>query len=81
MALHIDMGDLAEVRSLVVRTDLQGQGIGVQLLEAVLQEAQNLGVGRVYALTRVTPFFIKNEFAEVDKHELPQKVRELSTVE
>jgi len=74
VALHIDMIDLAEVRSLVVRADLRGLGIGTRLLGAVLEEARGLDIARVYALTRLPGFFAKNGFYEVDKRELPYKV-------
>lgn len=74
VALHIDMIDLAEVRSLVVRPDLQRQGIGKRLLEAVLEEARGLDIARVYALTRQPVFFQKNGFKAVDRSELPYKV-------
>jgi len=73
-ALHIDMEDLAEIRSLVVRRDLRGQGVGERLLRAGLDEARGLGIPRVYALTRIPEFFAKQGFAEVDKHTLPHKV-------
>lgn len=74
VALHIDTIELAEVRSLVVREDLRGKGIGEQLVDAVLREAQDLDIARVYALTRVVPFFTKSGFHVVDKGELPYKV-------
>lgn len=74
VALHIDTIELAEVRSLVVRGDMRGRGIGEQLVDAVLREAQNLDIARVYALTRVVPFFIKAGFHIVEKSELPYKV-------
>ncbi len=74
VALHIDMVDLAEVRSLVVAADRRGRGIGEQLVKAVLGEAQGLNIARVYALTRVPQFFLKINFREVDKLELPYKV-------
>ncbi|MFP4500836.1 MAG: N-acetyltransferase [Candidatus Hydrogenedentota bacterium] len=73
-ALHIDMVDLAEVRSLVVRPDLQGTGVGRKLLHMVIEEACTLDIARVYALTRVPAFFQRNGFHEVDKEELPYKV-------
>lgn len=73
-ALHIDMLDLAEIRSLAVRPDLRGTGIGGKLLERCLEEACLLSIPRVYALTRNAPFFKRHEFKEVDKHELPHKV-------
>ena len=74
VALHIDMIDLAEVRSLIVSGALRGRGIGAKLLEAAVEEARGLDIARVYALTRVEEFFIKNGFRIVDKQELPYKV-------
>lgn len=73
-ALHIDTPDLAEIRSLVVRDDLRGQRVGEKLVLACWEEAQHLGLARVYALTRVPIFFEKLQFRVVDKSELPQKV-------
>jgi amino-acid N-acetyltransferase len=73
-ALHIDMIDLAEVRSLVVRADLRGKGVGERLVRAVLDEARGLEIARVYALTRVPGFFLRSGFQEVEKTELPYKV-------
>jgi len=73
-ALHIDTEDLAEVRSLVVRSELRGHGIGARLLDACVAEARDLEIGRVYALTRVPDFFRRCGFVEVGKHTLPHKV-------
>jgi len=73
-ALHIDMVDLAEVRSLVVRPNLRGHGIGVGLLRACLDDARGLGIPRVYTLTRIPEFFLKQGFVQVDRHALPHKV-------
>jgi amino-acid N-acetyltransferase len=73
-ALHIDTPDLAEIRSLVVRDDLRGQRLGEKLVLACWQEAQNLGLARIYALTRSPIFFEKLQFRIVDKGELPEKV-------
>ena len=74
VALHIDMVDLAEVRSLVVRRDLRGRGVGRRLVEAVVAEAELLNIARVYALTRLPGFFGHNGFRVVDRGELPYKV-------
>ena len=73
-ALHLDMATLAEIRSLVVRPDLRGAGVGRKLLEACMEEARALGIARVYALTRVPALFVKLGFHEVDKRELPHQV-------
>lgn len=74
VALHIDMVDLAEVRSLVVRPDLRGKGVGRRLVQAALNEANMLDIARVYALTREEVFFLKIGFHVVDKSELPTKI-------
>ena len=43
-ALHIDLVDLAEVRSLVVRKDLRGTGIGRLLVEAAMVVARLMDI-------------------------------------
>ncbi|HVR72558.1 MAG TPA: GNAT family N-acetyltransferase [Vicinamibacteria bacterium] len=48
---------LAEVRSLAVRADLAGHGIGHALVEALVAEAGRRGFHEVLALTRRTSFF------------------------
>ncbi|HOD49707.1 MAG TPA: N-acetyltransferase [Candidatus Hydrogenedentes bacterium] len=73
-ALHVDMQNLAEVRSLVVHESRRGSGIGSAMLRACLGEAGALGVERVYALTRSPKFFEREGFGYIDKHELPSKV-------
>ena len=73
-ALHIDTPELAEIRSLVVRSDLRTSGIGSLLLEACLNEARNLDILQIYCLTRAADFFSKNGFVETDKRDLPHKV-------
>lgn len=73
-ALHVDMQNLAEVRSLVVHEDRRGTGVGSALLRACLDEARCLEVEKVYALTRLPAFFEREGFWVIDKHELPSKV-------
>lgn len=73
-ALHVVWEDLAEVRSVAVRSDLQGQGVGRDLVLACVSEAPALGVTRVFTLTYVPEFFQRMGFAEVEKDALPHKV-------
>jgi amino-acid N-acetyltransferase len=48
---------LAEVRSLAVRADLAGRGIGRALVAELVAEAGRQGIHEVLALTRRTSFF------------------------
>ena len=73
-ALHVNWGDLAEVMALTVDDSCQGKGLGKELVEKCLDEAQALGITRAFALTYKPEFFQKLGFRLVDKAELPQKV-------
>jgi amino-acid N-acetyltransferase len=73
-AIHVSWADLAEVRSLAVTEDCQKQGVGVQLVQACLDEAKELGITTVFCLTYQPAFFEKLGFRQVDKAELPHKV-------
>ena len=73
-ALNICWEDLAEVRSLVVDAEYEGRGVGRQLVEACLEEARQLGIRRVFALTYKPGFFEKLGFAQIEKSELPEKI-------
>lgn len=72
--LHVSWADLAEVRSLAVAEGQAGLGIGRKLVQCCLDEARDLGVAKVFALTYKPGFFAKLGFVEIDKSELPQKI-------
>ena len=73
-ALHVSWSDLAEVRSLAVAEDSQKQRIGVQLVEACISEAKELGIPTIFCLTYKPAFFEKFGFSQIDKMKLPRKV-------
>jgi len=73
-ALQIVWGDLAEVKSLAVREDFQGKGIGRALVEAVFQEARELHLPRVFTLTLAEDFFAHLQFTRIPMDSLPHKV-------
>jgi len=73
-ALHISWDDLAEIRSLAVTKEYKKRGIGRKLVTRCLQEAKELGVGRVFVLTYLPEFFKKLGFTEFDKAKLPHKI-------
>jgi len=73
-SLHIIWEDLAEIRSLAVLSSHQKAGVGRQLVEACLNEAAELGIGRVFTLTYEMEFFEHLGFQVVDKNIFPQKI-------
>ena len=73
-ALHVNWGDLAEIMALTVDEAYQGQGLGRKLVEACLEDSNDLGIYRVFALTYKPEFFVKHGFRYIEKAELPQKV-------
>ena len=73
-ALRLLWSDLGEVRSLAVRPDQHGRGLGARLVERVIEDARELGLPRVIALTRELAFFEKCGFATVARDTLPRKV-------
>ena len=64
-ALHVLWEDLGEVRTVAVNENFRGQKIGHQLLEAIINRAQSLGLKRLFCLTFETEFFGKHGFAEI----------------
>ena len=74
VALHIVWSDLAEVKSLAVPEDAQTRGLGSRLVRACLDEARNLGLKQVFALTYRPGFFERLGFLQADVMTLPRKV-------
>jgi amino-acid N-acetyltransferase len=73
-ALHVCWENLAEIRSMAVLERFQGQDIGTKLVRSCLDEADILGINKVFTLTYQPGFFKKLGFREIDKNELPHKV-------
>jgi amino-acid N-acetyltransferase len=73
-ALHVCWEDMGEVKSLAVRGEAAGRGIGRQLVEACIEEARELALPKLFALTYQPTFFAKMGFKVVDKGILPHKV-------
>jgi len=74
VALHIVWSDLAEVKSLAVSEAVQTRGLGSLLVNATIEEAQNIGLERVFALTYRPAFFERLGFVQADVMTLPRKV-------
>lgn len=72
-ALAVLTPDLAEVRSLAVRPQSGGRGVGASLVEACVAQARRLGLRRVFALTLVPQFFERCGFTLTSLGHLPEK--------
>lgn len=64
-ALHVLWEDLAEVRTVAVLDNLKGQGVGHEILEAIINRARTIGVSRIFCLTFETTFFGRHGFEEI----------------
>ena len=64
-ALHVLWEDLAEVRTVAVVDKLKGQGVGNEILEAIINRARVIGVSRIFCLTFETAFFGRHGFEEI----------------
>ena len=65
-ALHVMWDDLAEVRTLAVSPKVRGQGVGHELLCALVERARSLGVGRLFCLTFEVEFFLAHGFSVIE---------------
>lgn len=65
-ALHVMWEDLAEIRTLAVRPDAHGSGVGSALLTTLMQDARDLGVRRLFCLTFEVEFFARHGFEPIE---------------
>jgi len=73
-SLHIIWEALAEIRALAVAPGYAKMGIGRSLVDMFIEEARELAIPCVFALTYQQEFFAKCGFKVVAKESLPQKV-------
>lgn len=73
-ALHVLWDDLGEIRSLAVAEPYRRRGIGGRIVQALLAEARELGLPRVFALTYKPEFFLRQGFVRVERESLPRKI-------
>jgi amino-acid N-acetyltransferase len=61
-AVHVLWEDLAEIRTVAVREDCQGRGIGHAIVHNLIERCRLLGVRRVFVLTFAVDFFASHGF-------------------
>lgn len=65
-ALHVLWADLGEVRTVAVRPDVKGHGVGHAIVGKLLEVARALELRRLFVLTFETDFFGRHGFAEIE---------------
>jgi amino-acid N-acetyltransferase len=73
-SLHVMWADIAEIRSVAIKSDFMGTGLGRPLIEALIAEAEELVIEKVFVLTYRVDFFRYFAFTEIDKSLLPHKI-------
>ncbi|HDT15171.1 MAG TPA: N-acetyltransferase [Firmicutes bacterium] len=74
IALHVYWEDLGEIRSFIIEKSFRGKGSGKKLFARVMKEAEELGIKKVFVLTKIPGFFRKYGFKKIEMSRLPQKV-------
>jgi amino-acid N-acetyltransferase len=70
-SLHLCWDGIGEIRSVVVKENLQKCGIGKQLVGACLREAESLALKEVFLLCLIPDYFKRFGFRVVTRDELP----------
>jgi amino-acid N-acetyltransferase len=65
-AVHVLWEDLAEIRTVAVRDDCRGCGIGHGIVDKLIERSRELGVRRVFVLTFAVDFFASHGFKPIN---------------
>lgn len=71
-ALHIHTTTLAEIRSLIVKDETRGHGVGKKLIQKLIEEAKEIGLKQVLVLTYKQHLFEKFGFKQIQKESIPE---------
>jgi len=73
-SLHVLWEGTAEIRSLTTHPKFQRQGLGSKIARYLVEDAKQIGIEQIIALTLIEEFFKKLGFKPKSKEELPSKV-------
>lgn len=73
-SLHVLWKDTAEIRSLVTHPEFRRRGLATKIVQHLVEEAVQLGIERIIALTLIEEFFKTLGFKPKKKEELPSKI-------
>lgn len=74
VGLRLYSATLGELCALAVTDRCHGKGIGRRLVHAVVDEARDLSIRRLFALTLQESFFARVGFRTVPRAEIPEKI-------
>jgi amino-acid N-acetyltransferase len=73
-SLHVLWKDTAEIRSLATHPEFRRQGLGSSIVRYLVDDAKQIGIEQIIALTLIEEFFKKLGFKPKSKEELPSKI-------
>ena len=73
-SLHVLWKDTAEIRSLATHPEFRRQGLGSSIVRYLVEDAKQIGIEQIIALTLIEEFFKKLGFKPKSKEELPSKI-------
>jgi len=73
-SLHVLWKDTAEIRSLATHPEFRGRGLGAKIVRHLVEDAKQIGIEKIIALTLIEEFFKKLGFKPKSKEELPSKI-------
>ena len=73
-SLHVLWKDTAEIRSLTTHPEFRRQGLGSSIVRYLVEDAKQIGIEQIIALTLIEEFFKKLGFKPKSKEELPSKI-------
>ncbi|MBA7627031.1 Amino-acid acetyltransferase [subsurface metagenome] len=73
-SLHVLWKDTAEIRSLTTHPEFRGRGLGSNIVRYLVEDAKQIGIEQIIALTLIEEFFKTLGFKPKRKEELPSKV-------
>ena len=76
-ALHVLWEDLGEIRTVAVHPRTVGQGVGHAIVTALIAQARELGLRRLFVLTFEERFFARHGFTEISGTPVSPEVYDL----
>jgi len=73
-SLHVLWKDTAEIRSLATHPDFRGRGLGSNIVRYLVEDAKQIGIEQIIALSLIEEFFEKLGFKPKSKEELPSTI-------